>query len=55
MHRHVLIAIMLSFLGGGLLGCNKEVPPAEERPGPKERKEIQKEKSGQRYMKPTEK
>jgi hypothetical protein len=55
MRRRVLIATILGFLSGGLLGCGgKDVPPAEERPGLKQRQDMQKEKKQGDYMKPGE-
>jgi hypothetical protein len=52
MYRRGLIAIILACLSGGLLGCGKGVPPAEERPGVKQRQKMQKEKQQQKYMTP---
>ncbi|HEV2948721.1 MAG TPA: hypothetical protein VGX70_15205 [Gemmataceae bacterium] len=54
MCRRVLVAMILASLGSALVGCGgADVPPAEERPGLKQRQETQpKEKKQQGYMKP---
>jgi hypothetical protein len=56
MRRNLLVAICLTFLLAGALGCgSSNVPPAEERPGVESRKNMQKEKAQKTYMKPEEK
>lgn len=52
MRQTVLIAMILALSFGGILGCGSDVPPAEERPGVKQRQEAQKEKKQETYMKP---
>jgi hypothetical protein len=56
MNRVGLSGLVLTFLFAGVIGCgNSDIPPAEERPGVKQRQEMQKEKKQQSYMKPGEK
>ena len=56
MRRTALVAMIHVFFLGGILGCgSSSPPPPEERPGVKQRQDMQKEKGPQRYMKPDEK
>ena len=56
MRQFGLWGLILGFIFVGVVGCGgADVPPAEERPGLKQRQEMQKEKKQQSYMKPGEK
>jgi len=56
MGRFWLMGLGLAFFLAGAVGCGgSSPPPAEERPGVKARQDMQKEKSGPKYMKPDEK
>ena len=55
MNRVGLSGLVLTFLLAGVVGCGSEVPPAEERPGLKQREERRKEKQQDSFMKPGEK
>ena len=61
MRQFGLLGLALAFIISGLVGCGgADVPPPEERPGVKNRQEMQKEKMNKEkkqdsYMKPGEK
>jgi hypothetical protein len=56
MRQFGLWGLALAFIVSAIVGCGgADVPPPEERPGLKQRQEMQKEKKQQSYMKPGEK